>query len=842
MTGPLRYLPAIALFAAALAAVLWLMQVDSPAPIVIHDRHAEVTEAARAPNAAPRRVEARVAPSTAPARGTVTGRILDPDLSPVANLSVQLVSIPESTLEPSIAWLFDVDEHRLWTVHEPTVTDAHGRYVLPAGPSGYRTLLRIDPRGRRAALFSDLPHAGANDGRTDHGEFVLPKRRTFTGRVVDETGRAVPSAVVRLIPEFRFPWNAALSDLPDLHWIVSSEPYTVVPAPPILRTSLDLIPTLTVRTDGDGRFRLFAAPGDRGTVVFDHQYFARSIVPIEVESSAVVRNLGEVTMRTPRRVEGSIVTRRARPIEGVEVGAGFLESDGTGYVYRFARTDRHGRFAIDGLFERDHVFFYRNSGDHEWVAAGPYSIRRDLRFVLEPRRALDVTVTDNRNARVADAEVALQPDVDRSEFEAALAPLPARAAPDGFTRFEGVEARESFVYARADGYVPAYGIALEGMDAITIQMSAARSLPVRCIDADTSLPVPFAEVRAREAGAASVHETGSLLAEEVVTTDLDGSATFTCLGDLPYRLVATHDDHAPLERTSPPNANGALLPFTRGGCVTGRLTIEGRPLANRRVVLLEHDDERYGIPRRTIALTTGDGSFSFANVAEGYYRLDLRVATRYVTAGDQPFGALLDSVPDASIELAVARGETVRCNRDLASLVSAVRRPVRGAVRFNGELLAHRLVQAWVHGPDTGWTAAETTDADGSFFLGFTDSPWVRVTIDALDESNVHRLDGSPLQIDLDGAWLVGTIRRGADRAPSPGVHVAIERERRTDGEERLRHETFSDAAGAFRFPLLPTGRYRLVAKGAAGEELEELVTIEPVGEAMEPVHLTLGG
>lgn len=762
-----------------------------------------------------------------------TGRIADADGAPVRGVEVALMTVPETTVDPDLRWLFDRAPRPLWSVHSSGRTDGEGRYSLRAASPSARTMLRIDSGGPCASLFSDLPQTAA-EGIVDHGTLVLPRRQAFIGRVVDPRGRPVARAIVRLVPEFHLPWEGALSDLGRLQWISRSQPYTVVPAPHCLTETFSIVPTRRVRTDGNGRFRLFAAPGLRGTLSVDHQWFARQLIDLRLDDPSVTRDLGEIALEPSSELQGRVVDERGGAIPDAEVGAGVLAHDGSGLAYRFGRSDHEGAFRLEKLFRRDHVLLVRREGAFDWTPHGPLpvgGVRTEL--ILGRGRTLDVRVGDGDGARIRDAELALHPaDDERSAFETALAPYPPRLATDGTARIEGLQARPYRVAARAPGFAPQTGeVDLTRSDReLWITLDPECALTIRVVDDATGRGVSDAHVVARE-----VHAEATLVSDKLLgrvgaaVTDENGAAMIEHLGPGRYEVEVRHSTHAPRRRSVQVPRDDVVLGLAPGGVLTGRVTFRGRPLPGRRVVLRLLDRPQHGLAPTRIARTAEDGTFAFRGLPPGRHALDLRLAEGYVTGGGLPHGALIETTPDLTIPVAVQAAEPTHEEIDLERALGGNVRLVHGRLSFQGEPLSNRLVQAWVDAPDEGWSAATVTDHAGEFLLGLTDSDAVTVVVDALGHERSHAVDGRPIAIDVRGAWVNGVVR---GRRAIAGARVQL------TGPAGVRL-AYTDAGGAFRFGIAEPGPYALRAE-ARGHVARTVPVEVPTAGDLDPIELTL--
>ena len=734
-----------------LGAGAWMMLTESDAPIAASRPGRPATASPPVETERPDLVDRVIAERESEA-DAATGQIVGPDLEPVRGVRVVLLTVPETTVDPDLRWLFEHKPRPLWSAHSTGTTDDGGRYTLDAAAPSARTMLAIDPGGPRAALFSDLPQTAVG-GLVDHGLLVLPRRVAFTGQVVDAAGRPAARAILRFVPEFHLPWNGALSDLSGLHWIVRARPLAVAPAPHCLAETFSIVPTRRVRADRSGRFLFLANPGLDGVVSIDHPGFERAFEDVTETRVAKEIELGSIRLAPSCAITGTVRDENGAPVEGAEIGAGAHDGE-SGLAYRFTESDADGAFALKKLFDRDHVVLFRRPGEFDWASRDGVWVDSDpIELTLRRRRALDVKVVDAEGAPILDAEIALDPsDDDRTAFERALAPRPPRRAPDGTARVEGLESRPYFVAARAPGFAPQQGeVDLSRNDReLWVTLDPECALPVRVLDGDTGLPVLGARVVAREVDAESSIVSNRLLGRiGAGLTDDEGRVTIGHLGPGRYQVKATHPRYASQSRLVRAPSEETTVTIDRGGAITGRLTMRGRPLPGRRMRLALHDIVSYGLPQTRIALTAADGSFAFGSLPVGSHKLELRLAEGYVIAGGLPHGSILHTTPDTWHSISVQRGETRKVDYDIAEEIGPERVFVEGVLRCGGVPLAGRLVQAWVDAPDDGWSAATVTGPDGSFMLGWADAPRVTLVVDSAGYEKSHNVDGEPISINI---------------------------------------------------------------------------------------------
>jgi RNA polymerase sigma factor (sigma-70 family) len=417
---------------------------------------------------------------------------------------------------------------------------------------------------------------------------------------------------------------------------------------------------------------------------------------------------------------------------------------------------------------------------------------------------LEGQVIDEHDAPVARAMVAID----------ANPPIVVETESDGGFVFEGLIRRDYRVEATlGDRYAgPARLRLSDKPEPVTLRMRKGGSVEVTVTDRAGGAPVKGAEIELR-----SWLSTLTWKA----TTNADGVAKLTGVGPGWSPLVVRAKGYAPsammLTTSGNPDAvERAALSLARGAALAGRVVDDkGKPVAKARVVATSTADALPVVdPRRDGVVTGADGSFSFATLAAGTWRVT-------ASAGDY--------APTTSAPIAVD-GEHARSGVELRLSPGAV---VRGTVTDkNGAPVFAADVSVIVQG-QAPWRARRQalTDASGRFSIGglapravdvvaWHDSGASAIVVADLAAKREHDIT---LTLDVSGT-ITGTV---VDKTGQPiGDAQVIARPDWSDGtadraEWNVRgvQEAITDQSGAFRFAGLPDGSYRVRAARPGANE-----------------------
>ena len=327
-----------------------------------------------------------------------------------------------------------------------------------------------------------------------------------------------------------------------------------------------------------------------------------------------------------------------------------------------------------------------------------------------------------------------------------------------------------------------------------------------------SRPVPGAEVGVLEAETSPFG--GSLISFEVARTDGDGRYALDGVALGPRTLKAEADGYGRAVRDLEveEGANAADFTLERGFEVSGRVIDEaGAGIATSQLLLVA------GIGSGMLTATSGpDGSFRFAGVQEGTFRLSAR-KTGYATPQPTTVTVSGSSVGGLEVKLTAGGVITGRLNGLEFSQLSRVR-----------VQLSRMYKQGQV-------------DADGNYRIDNVPPGEWQVSATVPDtplhaEGEVTLEPGmAEAKLDLQfgkGFTLTGVLLKNG--APFPGVSLELTRTGTID-----QRQASSDHQGVFRFGDLEAGSYELEVGTAGGGQslsddiqLHRLIDVEVLVES----------
>ncbi|MEO0651490.1 MAG: carboxypeptidase-like regulatory domain-containing protein, partial [Planctomycetota bacterium] len=432
------------------------------------------------------------------------------------------------------------------------VADADGGFVLEV-PGDRAGRLSVGAPGFVTVDFDDL---SVPPGSThDLGEVRLARAARLEGRVVDDLGRGVPDAELRLVENDRDPFEQG---------------FLLAQAP-------------LARSDRDGRFVVDRAPIGPWSLRVDSPAHPPAL--FEGQTSAGERqSLGLRFELSPGgRILGSVRGLPNGVAEGIQVAAYRAERTDVP-ERRFAPVSADGRFELDGLApEAPYRLQLRTATETSWFGglAGDSLSEPVVARTGDTGVVLDFRAASRLSMAVVDAETGapVEEFVLRVEqlyrLERLRGPVPGRPNffPGGMV--DAVEVRLEDPDGDASLSIEAVGYAVASLEARGLQPGERRdlgrvelepipTLAVRVVDERSGQPVPDAKVQLmpERAPAASTTisfgvsvEVDASTGEETVDygdgrrtarTDADGVARFSVFDVERLDLLVRADDYAEL--------------------------------------------------------------------------------------------------------------------------------------------------------------------------------------------------------------------------------------------------------------------------------------------------------
>jgi len=402
-----------------------------------------------------------------------------------------------------------------------------------------------------------------------------------------------------------------------------------------------------------------------------------------------------------------------------------------------------------------------------------------------------------------------------------------RIGPDGTFRIRALpEGRYRLRAEAPDGRAAGIDLVLGSAPppAVTLVLAPGAAIRGRVVSRDTGRPLPGAVVRLRTAGRA----------EGVVPPATAGPGGEFLLRGVPpgaHDLLATAAGHAPLW------VRDLLVSDTGAGVDAGDLALPAGALLRVRV----YDEGRLPVAGQTVAVEDAAGLHREAATGEG---------------GEAIFEGLPAGPHD--VVLALAGGRVLRRAVEVPSdgeveevFDEAMTRPGTLTVRRGPEPVAGAWVRVFFReggGRGTATTAAESpTDAAGEARLpALPEGPLLAEVTPpgepAVRVGAVVRAHRAEVTLPLDA--VAGIAVAEEDGRPVAGVSALLSL--RTPGPgpvagalDEQGSEAAGDAAGAFRFPSVPPGVYRLEVRAPGRGTARTEVTVR-AGSGETPVRVLL--
>lgn len=566
------------------------------------------------------------APTLALLRATaLRGFVVDSQGTPLPGTAV--LALPERIGEAGVPG----------TPGEDTGTsDGTGRFELLSLHAGSFYEVRAVRPGYLPASIKPLTPAPSRDSAPL--KIVLSPARPVRGRVLDDTGRPVAGAEVRLATA-RAPGIRRPPKEPDQP-LEEGSPFAA-------------------STDAQGRFLIARVPAERVDLTASRRGFATGrIRGIRIAAGVSPMELGTVVLKPGAGLHGRVVDRSGKPVSGagihlvetvdrLEPLSSQLDGESPEAV---SRAD--GSFSLEDLPRDTPLHLLVRASGH--LPAGVRGARapapEPLTVRLEPGALLRGRVMNEWEQPLVGARIVLtwQPSAPENPERQTGAPVERSDISGRDGRFEIRDAPAGTVRlsVTAEGYIP-----VEGFEAmvpwphpdreLTLALSKGAVLTGR-ISTVSGQPVSGVRISAAEASSVS-----------------DDEGTYTVEGIPPGR-TAVHAFHPAYKRLRrevviDPGINPLDLTFEDGVEVTGRVVdSQGAPVTGARVALLHHVR---GDWREHRERSGRDGTFRFSPVPPGRYRLQAG-GEGYATA-ELRRPVLVAEEPLDGLEIVLEHGGTI---------------------------------------------------------------------------------------------------------------------------------------------------------------------------------------
>lgn len=766
------------------------------------------------------------------AQPAVSGTILTPDNRPLAKAQVALLPVlPVSGQEGR-----DVRASGEPPPVTVTETDATGRFSLQAPDAGlWRLIVRspgtVSLQSRPLPLVEplELPPAvlaagsgtllpGKTGDRSDLWLAALggaggEERRTFqritlSGRVVEESGKPVPGALV---------WTFA-------------------------------DPGSFVRTDGEGHFRIpVLLRRQIGVAVLAAGYLEKKVI---VPGARLASERGRNWVLTrASRLQGKVMDLQGRPLAGVAVaalpqaGLGKRAFDPADPVTERAITDPQGHFDLRRLRPGESYAVRASRAgsfpvEQRVTAVDGAARPRQLTLVLAPARSARGRVRDPEGRPVAGAEVVLRPAL-RPASSSVPSPAEPAAGEQATARSDG---EGTFLVAESPATEVELAVRKQGFASVLLP---ALRIPAGSGPADLGVVIlrPGADLAGRVmAGDQAVHGAEVFVLDRPVrtyqvdpvlqgrkpaaSTGADGRFVIADLAPgTPVHLVVRAAGYLtnPVRAVRPPTAGPLLVRLEPAAILEGQvLDEEGEPVAGAHIDLrwqafLDSDPElAVGEPVLRNARAGADGRFELREIPAGTARVSVAAAGFISLQGVEV--ELPRPAAAGDLRLVLRRGAVLqgRVTTTTGEPVAAARVGVGGATATTDDEGAY-----WLDGAEPGRRDVFFFHpSHGRLVKPFDVQPGVNV----LDVSFASGQEVSGRVIDESGK-------------PVAGSRVELISENRFEPRQ---YQDVTGEDGLFRLSPVTDGRYRLKAGAEGFPESELPAAVEVAGEAMDGLEIAL--
>ncbi|MSR46387.1 MAG: carboxypeptidase regulatory-like domain-containing protein [Planctomycetes bacterium] len=785
------------------------------------------------------------------ALGTLTGRLLEPDMTPVVGLPVSVVELEPSRFLLDASVLLDDAYVPPSLETARTTTHDDGRFELVGLEPRAVHLLGLDLGGPRSN-FRVIDRSPIPGEVVDLGDIVLEPFVTFIGRIVDEEQNPVAGARVRAsnLPSLVFQFGVEEIRRGCGVMVEIVEKAKAFELPNVVWEFERLIPIPTTVSDEEGNFRLPGVPIGMVTVVADKAGM-KANTKTQPSGKSKERKIGDLVLSEGFIVQGIVVNGTQTPVGGIDVLVGIRNPAvpiPVALLQPAGRTDGDGRFALKGLPQgTDAYVATRASRGQPLIVHGPFkAIDEDLIVQLTPPSGFIARITGADGKPVRDAELFIAPDPIEGG-----APLPPILAPpmqrltetveidDGIVSVAGLDFGKYRLIGRAADYALAQ-TTIEVTDppqTFDLTFAQAHTLELTVKGAAEKQPLEWAF--------ASLCPKGVF--ERPVArgrTNRDGEVALERIPAGKYTLTVQH----PLKATQELEVDVPCAPIEvalpLGGNLKGRVHSAGAdPGKSLFVIVLPREQRRPDAAMPTFSATADTGHFAVVNLAVGSYRYEIR--DRIVGKGALALFETMRDDPLAKGECEIREGETTEVDLDISGWSDGPIAQLFGSVRINGTPTPDMSVR--IEGPRK---ITMKTDATGGFMFEALPAAKCVLTVQGLKgdgdlfslASVLHReelelIGGESRQLDL--ALAIAAV---SGRVSGPGILPAglgtTVMLRGSDGGTGQFAMT-NPLTGSFEMPYVPAGSYTLLVRKAGAAPWQSSVTVDPaVGNVRVDVEL----
>ena len=507
---------------------------------------------------------------------------------------------------------------------EPVTTDDKGQFKIPALAPGSHTLIATDgehaPARSSPITVADQPISGIT--------ITMKAGGVLAGKVIDDTGKPVAFATVRVAGEGRNMW---------------------------------MVDARQATSDKQGTFELHGLTRTKLKARAESDNAASAIATVDLTTDAAKHDL-ELKLDVKGTIAGIVVDDANQPVAEIQVNAFPDILDGSAPEsmslagMSSATTDGAGRFTVRGL--PDGAYRLRaarqSNGMYDWGQQGTRAKTGDthvkITLVADGSVVGKIVMESGGAPKLASVQLGWQPSTP--------------ANPDGTFKLGDITPGKYDLHVRGPDFAELIHRDVEvkpgkPTDVGTLTVMRGRKLAGRVVDSQGNA-VPGAKVKTGDMlfsmqGAEDQMETWEEMAgQRSGVTDQDGRFMLIGIAKKETNVIADHQTRGrsgaleiPAGSEDPPPITLTLKAF---GSISGKVTSQGKPVDGAMV----STTPKGGGTQMRMAESADDGAFSLTKISEG---------THVVSAMQQSgFGMSLKST---SVTIKVHAGKDTKVDIDI---------------------------------------------------------------------------------------------------------------------------------------------------------------------------------
>lgn len=768
------------------------------------------------------------------ALGVLKGRVVESDLTPVADIRVEIVGGEILDFLQDVNALMGETTPPLELRMATTRTAADGTFEIEEVYPRAFFALGVDLGGARptARIIDHLPSPGET---VDLGDIVLEPCAVLTGKVVDGEGEPIAGMRVRatMLPPVVF--ISGLQDYrDDCSFLLrfDSREFVIDP-PPAIRQVANFMPFPTTTTASDGTFRLEGVRLGFMTLVLDRAGYVTSKKGPVQTSGGGERDVGTITLDEGVRLEGKVVDTFGDPVEGIEVRVGPIYGVSEFIVLQPpVESDAEGTFVFAGAAPLSTFAAARRYPEDPWTVVGPFDPEFEPpTLTLPPAYGLRITIRDRAGAPIDNARLKFR----QHRFEMNVLPFHPPITPtermerldDGIIHIKDLPPGEYELLVTATGYGVTKETITVKTEPISIDVILEPAYPavVLVLTDKTKEPVEWAQVHTYNDEDRWMFNPTKLARSR---TNGAGAARFGNLNPGDYKVNVSHPQYAITTGSLSVRAdleegesNETVIFVKPGGIIEGVVHKGGSTHEAPYMIALnlERSDTILEMQSPRVTATDHEGKFRVANLNPGQW--GVAVLKRVLDKDPLGLGEVMRTGPLMESDVAVASGETSKIVIDLGVEEAGPKARVSGRVLLDGVAAEGAIVSTY-KGRRYEGTVTSTGRYDlgqvpaGSRSINVSNMPGPMGHLDSRIRRSVEVVENVPIEVDFEifTGSLSGRVVTEGDPTAVRGVRIALDAQKdESDAGLSIRMSTVTDLDGTFSFEGVPTGIYTVRAR-----------------------------